>query len=239
MGYAMPIGKQHGKRSRRASDTFLFANVLKVNGVLKAGTPYYVEGGYGIVRANLKRYCGRLGSKMVGKDKGWMVTPIADVWPRIPPVPIVVPPDLTTRESIDAVADYLRTRPAGSQCGMTKGPPTNQHLNGEFLQRGVRISFKGAYGNRIITFVRLDNSRVEGLKGYKGSKRTTNKFLIGEVKKAGGIPANTPTYVQGNHTTLVRQLLKYVGPNNYSANKTVDVKRGPGWIVTVKVPILP
>lgn len=187
----------------------------------------------------MKKHCGRLGSKMVGKDKGWMVTPVADVAVPAPPSAIVIPPALAARKSIADVVAYLRIRPPGSQCGMTQGPKTNLHLHSEFMQRGIQVSYVGPYGNRIVTLVAINRSRTKSLKKYKASKRTKNQYLIGQIKKQGGIPANTPTYVQGNRTTLVRQLLKYVGTGNYCAKQALEDPRGPGWIVTVKVPIRP
>ena len=213
--------------------------ILK-NGGLIAGQSYYVEGTYAGIRGRLRRLCkGQASSDQSGN--GWMITPKVDIPVPHPPTPITIPVGMPTRATIEQVVAFLKTRAAGSQCGMTAGPKINRHLTGEFTQRGIRVSCEGPFGNRIITLVAVDNFRVEQLKAYKGSKRTTDQYLIGTIKKNGGIPANEPTYVQGNRTTLVRQLINYVGPHNYSAKevKEGEDQRGPGWIVTVKIPILP
>lgn len=227
------------RKSQRTSATFTFSSVLKAHGGLKGGTTYYIEANYGGLRKQLNRHCGMLGSKTSKKDKGWLVTPIADIEVPRAPATITIPASMETRKTIGEAAAYLRTRPAGAQCGLTGGPKDRKHLHGEFRQRGVHVSYTGLHGNRIITLVKLDEARPKRIKAYIASKRTSDRYLIGTIRKKCGLPANTPFYVQGNRTTLVRQLLKYVGPNNYSAKLVRDDPRGPGWIVTVKIAVNP
>lgn len=206
---------------------------------LKAGSTYYVEGNYQGLRGQLNRHCGIPGSKTSKKDKGWLMTPITDIAAPTAPAAILIPAEMETRKTIAKVAAYLRTRPAGSQCGMTGGTKDRKHLHGEFRQRGVHVSYTGPHGNRIITLVKVDETRSKQIKAYIASKRTSDQYLIGTIRKNSGLPANTPFYVQGNRTTLVRQLLKYVGPNNYSAKQVKADPRGPGWVVTVKIAVNP
>ncbi|MBI5767757.1 MAG: hypothetical protein HZA93_08165 [Verrucomicrobia bacterium] len=224
------------RKSQRTSDQFLLENVILNNGGLKAGTSYYVQGNYAGIRGRLEKLCqGKAICRQA--EKGWMVTPEVDIPVPVPPPAITIPAAMVTRKTIEDVVRYLQTQPLGSRCGMTQGPKNNAHLWDEFRQRGLRVTHEGLFGNRIITSVAHDDARVEALKVYKASKRTTEQYLIGRIKKTFGIAKNTPTYVQGNRTTLVRQLIRYVGSGNYSITEVKSDPRGPGHIVTVRIPI--
>jgi hypothetical protein len=98
-------------------------------------------------------------------------------------------------------------------------------------QRGVIVTIEGEVGNWVATFVEESDKRVKRLKKYKKSKRDplVETYLM-KNRKQLLVRGGDPIYMEGNHTTLVRQ----IGRAGYTGHYSVeDAAPKAGWFVSV------
>jgi hypothetical protein len=139
--------------------------------------------------------------------------------------------DLPKFYSVGAMADYFLKSKPGTQAVLAGGrPKIRENVVSQAKARQVSITVEGIYTNFVATFKKIHDSTPNQRRAYIASRRRgiehcfSNKM---DLLVCGG----PPVYIEGNHTTLTRQMRKVYGAGSYSIRLSENRK---GWMVSLK-----
>ena len=134
---------------------------------------------------------------------------------------------MKTFKTLGTLARYFKTQQPGATAVLTGGPVTCRVATGHIKQRGVVITLSGQHGNRLATFIRLEEVAVQTLKDYQASKAMGAEHLLGN--KMDQLLPGASVYIEGNNKTIARDLTRKGYKGRYSLQK-----QGSGWMLTIR-----
>jgi hypothetical protein len=138
---------------------------------------------------------------------------------------------LISFKTINECVQYLKPLPTGTQCILTGGPFLGSKSRAQFLQRGFDVKLDGKHGERTVTGIGIDTTRVDKHSEWKSSKDKDGlRITLGEAGGKVLLPGQS-VFANGTHATVIRELRKAYGAGNYSCVKFEHPKYGVGWLV--------
>ena len=130
------------------------------------------------------------------------------------------------------LAEYFKKQKPGTQAVYTGGAKDRATAVNDARQNEIVITLEGTYGNRVATYIGPDGKRKQKKVAWNKSGRLlsddTNGFAKNKDRLIVGGPA---VYIEGAHSTLIRDIAKSFGPASCSVLKTADKK---GWMIKLK-----
>jgi len=130
------------------------------------------------------------------------------------------------------LAEYFKKQKPGTQAVYTGGAKDRATAVNDARQNEIVITLEGTYGNRVATYIGPDGKRKQKKVAWNKSGRLlsddTNGFAKNKDRLIVGGPA---VYIEGAHSTLIRDIAKCFGPASCSVLKTADKK---GWMIKLK-----
>ncbi|MEI7807649.1 MAG: hypothetical protein WCJ07_04085 [Verrucomicrobiota bacterium] len=130
------------------------------------------------------------------------------------------------------LAEYLKSQKPGAQAVYTGGAKDHATAVGDIRQNEIVVTLEGVYGNRVATFIRLDENRKAKKAGWEESGRDKKDYTYSLSNRKNLLVEGGPAvYIEGTYPTLVRDIKKHFGSGSCSFSKTADKK---GWMITLK-----
>jgi hypothetical protein len=140
--------------------------------------------------------------------------------------------ELVPFTSLGGLAAYFKKKnKPGKQATLRIGLSNRSSAALDAKQRGVIITIEGEVGNWVATFVEKTDKRIKRLKAYKKSKRDPLvETYLWKNRKHLLVRGEDPIYMEGNHTTLTRQIRHAGYTGHYSVE---DAAPKAGWFVSI------